>query len=906
MKTDVSLLRLERGDHMKPWDEAVATAQEKVWELRALLKVLEITDAEPALDRIEEGIREKEKERTQEERLRYLSKFMTLSALSPDNDEMLTAVQAEVEALIVHRDLDKLAPYEKILHFIEQPEQYDPAGKMRLLMELQKESMQDTLLSCVFFAQGELFFSEEKGREKNPSPAPKTGRSKRDRHGAKHVSTQHSPVTGASAIADIPREKPTKNAEESSTNEIEPKIERRIEPPTGETDRTPHIETVPEGWSVDIPERAGKKFSFSEFQHALSKKTIVEKPYIANITAELTAFGVCSSDTSLMHGEGKKPSDTILIQKAEEFLYRKGYAVRCTFGSRHFLSPSKRLSDGASTEKMRRWSINHTWRSFSSCGYTDAARRILSRLFFVDAMFYLQKYHTAMTPEDYSCVSVEESYTAVLHEKDQILAMTVLSPADEEAFIEALEGRFKDWPSIQRIIVGGLDFAHAGKTAERVQKTFPALHAATVVLYDLQRHYAAYPDMEETDEASAWGLSAGDDTTQASEDERSTNDARESAAPLDASDEVPIDPVKKEPDTIDLQEEEHVYADRQAEAFIADEPTAPGALAQHIEHTPVVQRLEAVHAPALHELCALLQTGKLYSASAYARAAGALDTAWQKLSVRLSYAVHDPMESCRYTGTRLYEVYDADTSDVYGLEAPLFAAAALRACFYNQQAHDYSMKPLYSDVVKRLPLMETLKDLGTAFYQMAQFREQTGLGIDAAADYRRKDKNDLAKEMAAIQMRAEEYRNGYLNPANIKDTASFKRFINTQQLIFSPSGDFAACIQAITDGAVDSDTLDFMRGFLGQFTDEGDLPEESAVSDAALEDFIALHWDKAAETLQHKKNTVRLVSTRLTKLKRRDDRTRIGAHDIAVYFKFAQFIEQIGDLLIDLSLIYAV
>jgi len=448
---------------MKPWDEAVATAQEKVRELRILLEALGIADAGARLEKIEEEIREKEKERTQEERLRYLSKFMTLSALSPDNDDMLTAVQAEVETLIVHRDFDKLAPYEKILHFIEQPEQYDPAEKMRLLMELQKESMQDTLLSCVFFAQGELFFSEEKGREKNPSPASKTGRSKRDRHGAKHVSTQHPPVTGASAIADIPREKPTKNAEESSTNEIEPKIERRIEPPTGETDRTPPIETVPEGWSMDIPERAGKKFSFSEFQHALSKKTIVEQPYITGIAAELSAFGVSSADASMMHGKKKEHCDTILIQKAEDFLYRKGYAVRCTFGSRHFLSPSKRLGEGASTEKMQRWSINHMGRGFPTCAYTDDALRILSRLFFVDVMFYLQKYHTAVTPEDYSCVSVGESYTAVLHEKDQILAMTVLSPADEEAFIEALEGRFKDWPSIQRIIVGGLDFAHNSK-----------------------------------------------------------------------------------------------------------------------------------------------------------------------------------------------------------------------------------------------------------------------------------------------------------------------------------------------------------------------------------------------------------------------------------------------------------
>ena len=44
----------------------------------------------------------------------------------------------------------------------------------------------------------------------------------------------------------------------------------------------------------------------------------------------------------------------------------------------------------------------------------------------------------------------------------------------------------------------------------------------------------------------------------------------------------------------------------------------------------------------------------------------------------------------------------------------------------------------------------------------------------------------------------------------------------------------------------------------------------------------------------------------LTKLKRRNDRARVSAHDVAVYFKFAQFIEQIGDLLIDLGFVYAV
>ena len=45
---------------------------------------------------------------------------------------------------------------------------------------------------------------------------------------------------------------------------------------------------------------------------------------------------------------------------------------------------------------------------------------------------------------------------------------------------------------------------------------------------------------------------------------------------------------------------------------------------------------------------------------------------------------------------------------------------------------------------------------------------------------------------------------------------------------------------------------------------------------------------------------------RRAKLKCRNDRTRIGAHDVAVYFKFTQFIEQIGYLLIDLGFVYAV
>ncbi len=264
----------------------------------------------------------------------------------------------------------------------------------------------------------------------------------------------------------------------------------------------------------------------------------------------------------------------------------------------------------------------------------------------------------------------------------------------------------------------------------------------------------------------------------------------------------------------------------------------------------------------------LINLGKLYAATAYAKAMD-LQEAGQSMEYRqLAYAVNDPMEHCSYSTDNVFSLIDR--RDVY--TDALMISTAVRTFFSNQVRYDYNIKSYYGGI-KEYKLLSDYPSLSEVLYSLMEFKDNYQKGLDAYADYHSKSNAESEQEMKRLQQETKMFYDNYV-VGQKKENASQKRFIETKKLMFSADTDMGQYLKAVVDG--DYEMLPLTMDFLQEnFYKEDSTIEADTIDADKLWDYIIFFWEKAgehmvyrrhADLMSHLRNNIISITTKAVQL----------------------------------------
>ena len=245
----------------------------------------------------------------------------------------------------------------------------------------------------------------------------------------------------------------------------------------------------------------------------------------------------------------------------------------------------------------------------------------------------------------------------------------------------------------------------------------------------------------------------------------------------------------------------------------------------------------------------------IYCASAYLKAASILNEKYVLLYRKLAYAVNDPMENCRYTSDKIFDLYfdDNDTACEYYM-----VAALLRNYFSDHIEYDYSMKSLYSNV-KECSIISEAPSLEKVIYELMEFKDQVHKGIDVYADYRGKDNAAWEAKIEKVRKEANEYYDSNITGYTV-EKASNKRFIETKRMIFAPEGDMANYLKIVADD--EREMLPLLKDFLKEsFIKEDSTIEYVNIDHDKVNNFMDQYWQQAGQKMLAARKTSNLMSS---------------------------------------------
>ncbi len=258
----------------------------------------------------------------------------------------------------------------------------------------------------------------------------------------------------------------------------------------------------------------------------------------------------------------------------------------------------------------------------------------------------------------------------------------------------------------------------------------------------------------------------------------------------------------------------------------------------------------------------MLNAGKSCCASAYLLAIKEHNAYAAQLYTELAYAVNDPAADCKYTSMDVMSAFEGADSDSL-LSQQLYLSAAVRMLFYSYSHNDFYYKQLV-DMIKNTA-NEISPELGRLIYQLMVFRQTSGTGVDAYADYRLVGEPALKKELDNVKHSASElYERYVLNPNS--ENIHHPRFLSTKKAIFRQSNDLCVCLKSASED--DTSMLEDAVKFLN---DNGFIQENAEVCPeniqrSAIEAYMDKFWEKAGNAQNIRQKSDELKSSGRTNL----------------------------------------
>lgn len=209
---------------------------------------------------------------------------------------------------------------------------------------------------------------------------------------------------------------------------------------------------------------------------------------------------------------------------------------------------------------------------------------------------------------------------------------------------------------------------------------------------------------------------------------------------------------------------------------------------------------------------------------------------------RLAYAVNDPANCLKYTSESVYNLFAGTDSCI---DQYLEIAATCRTFFYDDIQYDHMAHPLHDMCVSTGLLITPLTDF---LYRLLKFKDSYHQGVDAFADFRRKNQKELDEELARLSQKATEEYSASIEK-RISENKSQKRFIETKKIIFNPRGEIAGFLKAVEGN--DTGMISLLEDYLHEyFIPKTQKLEKQNISNEMLDRFIDDNWDKAASCLK--------------------------------------------------------
>lgn len=258
----------------------------------------------------------------------------------------------------------------------------------------------------------------------------------------------------------------------------------------------------------------------------------------------------------------------------------------------------------------------------------------------------------------------------------------------------------------------------------------------------------------------------------------------------------------------------------------------------------------------------MINGGKTYCALSYLCAFSGENRELYDLWRSFAYAANDPLKSCRYSSTKMYNVYLQDETKLHDY---LFCAATLRTFFYNNLEYDYLMNQLYESNVQNIGVVDNCRELKNAFHTVVQFKDQVHKGINEYADYKMQDNVQLEKQIFEVRRRAEQFFEERIGV--IKENTKQERFVRTKRIIFAPDEFIAECLKYIIDG--DRGQNDYIRDFVcSTFIKDNSEPSVVNIDASKMEDFIDEAWDQAGNAMRNSMKSNKLMGSLRGNLKK--------------------------------------
>ncbi len=318
--------------------------------------------------------------------------------------------------------------------------------------------------------------------------------------------------------------------------------------------------------------------------------------------------------------------------------------------------------------------------------------------------------------------------------------------------------------------------------------------------------------------------------------------------------EEPVQP-EEEPDSEDTFPDESDFA-------VPEIPETP--LQMESEEDPVYENKITMPKSSIsdekyaeyHKLCLqMLSEGKFCCAAAYARVLANLFDKFENYDKQIAFAFNDPMENCRYSSDIIFSTYFNNNTE---LSDYLVIAAVLRNYFSDQNCYDSMIRQL-QDAVSSNPVLEENASLNQLVYALQNFKAVHHHGVDAYADYRRKDQKLLEKKIKAVQSEASALYDNYVEK-KASESIPHKRLMETRKLIFNKKSDLALCLEAVKKD--DRHMLELIEEYLYRvFIKDDCMIQEENIDPQKIEVLIEKNWQDAGKLILAEKKTSDLMGS---------------------------------------------
>ena len=572
------------------------------------------------------------------------------------------------------------------------------------------------------------------------------------------------------------------------------------------------------------------------------------------------------------------------------YLFKKGYVRKYSItAGGSFYSASTKLMKAISFKESSKL-IGVKQRPLEAWGedIEDTAAGAATRLAFVklytDCSCILEN-HDVYKIAEQSTIGTEEFLLQVSDAEDPDINLLTIgaffSSEDEcDAFVKLTNTLIESLIDTPIVIIAGIDKETANTYANAIIN-YTDLNASewsetNIFLYGLSENkYYQFETFKEVERDEIWPLDEEELYEEAEEGEADTEEGTETPESSDKKDRKTDFSEEKELENREEEESDDITVEDDGQD-VEKTNLAVKVEDRDFKHDDITETTEK-NDP-IDQLYGLMDSGKFYAATAYAKAEEKNLPSGSRLYELLAYAVNDPMAHCTYSTENVFNMISQRSP----VEDTLIIATALRTFFSNQVRYDYNIKPFYTGI-KDYKLLNQSPSLSKVLYTLMEFKDNHKKGMDAYAGYRAKSQAELDKEIRGVQREANSFYENYVIGKK-KENAKQRRFLETKKLMFSVNSDFGVYLKSIVDG--EREIIPLIEDFLkeGFLKEDGEYTDESINIDK-LWSYIVSFWEAAGDNVMYRKHAD--LMSRL-----RGNITSITTKAVQILIKWCALVEQ--------------